>query len=145
MSHIVMVKAVAYGVVTVRCFLRSSVAYLEEAKLLLITRSCCSALVRMIALREEAARVKCHRGLMFRAWRLSFGAARMRDRRIAAKVFERPDSATSFGSYVVLGGQAGLCVQVARLAKRRLSVRFFSKPRDLQAPLFLIKLTNVTV
>ena len=51
MSHIVMVKAVAYGVVTVRCFLRSSVAYLEEAKLLLITRSCCSALVRMIALR----------------------------------------------------------------------------------------------
>jgi hypothetical protein len=107
MSHIVMVKAVAYGVVTVRCFLRSSVAYLEEAKLLLITRSCCSALVRMIALREEAARVKCHRGLMFRAWRLSFGAARMRDRRIAAKVFERPDFATSFGLYVVLGGRAG--------------------------------------
>jgi len=52
--------------------------------------------------------VKCHRGLMFRVWSLSFGAARILDRRIAAKVFERPDFATSFGSYVVLGGQAGL-------------------------------------
>ena len=54
----------------------------------------------------EVARVKCHRGLMFRAWRLSFGAARMRDRRIVAKVFERPDFATSFGLYVVLGARA---------------------------------------
>jgi hypothetical protein len=51
MSHIVMVKPVAYGVVTVRCFLRSSVAHLEEAKLLLLTRNRCSTLVRMIALR----------------------------------------------------------------------------------------------
>ncbi|OXC76606.1 hypothetical protein BSU04_21555 [Caballeronia sordidicola] len=44
-----------------------------------------------------------------------------------------------------LAGRQACGVQVARLAKKRLSVHFFSKPRDLQATLFLIKLTNVTV